>query len=158
MNMLLLNVILALIWRAALGEPGFVNISVGFLVSFFVLWFMQPLIGHSPYFRRIFQGIAFALFFLWELVKSNMRVARDVVMPGQGYRRPAFVAIPLDLQTDFQITLFANLLTLTPGTLSIDVSDDRRILYIHAMFVDDPETFRREIKRGFERRVMELMS
>ena len=67
------------------------------------------------------------------------------------------VAIPLDAETDAEITLLANLITLTPGTLSLDVSDDRRVLYIHAMYVDDVEELRRSIKDGFEKRVMELL-
>jgi multicomponent Na+:H+ antiporter subunit E len=158
MKMFLLNLILALIWRIALGEEGFGHIIMGFVISYFILWWLQPLLGRSEYFRRLPMAIMFALFFLRELVKSNMLVARDVVTPGRGYRRPAFVAVPLDVKTDFQITLLANLITLTPGTLSMDVSDDRSTLYIHAMFVDDPQAFRREIKEGFERRVLELMA
>ena len=71
--------------------------------------------------------------------------------------RPGVVAIPLDAETDAEITLLANLITLTPGTLSLDVSDDRRVLYIHAMYVDDVEELRRSIKDGFEKRVMELL-
>jgi multicomponent Na+:H+ antiporter subunit E len=55
------------------------------------------------------------------------------------------------------ITLLANLITLTPGTLSIDVSDDRKTLYVHTVNLNDPESFRKSIKEGFERRVQELM-
>jgi multicomponent Na+:H+ antiporter subunit E len=67
------------------------------------------------------------------------------------------VAIPLDVETDVEITLLANLITLTPGTLSMDISDDRKVLYVHAMYVDDPEALRAEIKNGFERRVLEML-
>jgi multicomponent Na+:H+ antiporter subunit E len=71
--------------------------------------------------------------------------------------RPGIVAIPLDLEGDAAITLLANLVTLTPGALSLDVSPDRTVLYVHTMYMDDAETFRREIKQGFERRVKELL-
>ena len=60
-------------------------------------------------------------------------------------------------RTDLEITLLANLITVTPGSFSLDVSDDRSVLYVHAMYVDDPEALRREIKDGFERRVLELL-
>ena len=63
---------------------------------------------------------------------------------------------PLDANTDGEITLLANLITLTPGTLSFDLSKDRRTLYVHAMFVDSPESVRDTIKSGFERRLLEL--
>jgi multicomponent Na+:H+ antiporter subunit E len=73
--------------------------------------------------------------------------------------RPGVVAIPLDARTDAEITLLANLITLTPGTLSLDVSSDRRMLYIHVMYIDndDLEEVRRKIKAGFERRVLEVL-
>jgi multicomponent Na+:H+ antiporter subunit E len=71
---------------------------------------------------------------------------------------PGVIAVPLDARTDAEITLLANLITLTPGTLSIDVSADRKVLYIHTMDLgDDPVRFRREIKEGFERRLLEVM-
>ena len=54
-------------------------------------------------------------------------------------------------------TFLANSITLTPGTLGLDVSEDRKTLYVHSMWVDDPDEVRREIKQGFERRVLELM-
>ena len=67
------------------------------------------------------------------------------------------MAVPLDAETDVEITLLANLITMTPGSLSIDVSDDRGVIYVHSMFIDDPEEFRRTIKDDFERRVLELL-
>ncbi len=98
---------------------------------------------------------AMLAFFLWELVLANLKMARDVLMP-LGRLRPAVVAVPLDLKTDWQITLLSILITLTPGTLSLDVSTDRKVLFIHAMHVTDAEEFRRQIKSGFERRVRRL--
>jgi multicomponent Na+:H+ antiporter subunit E len=67
------------------------------------------------------------------------------------------VAVPLDARTDAEIVLLANLITLTPGTLSLDLSDDRTVLYVHAMYLTDPDELRREIKEGFERRVLEVL-
>lgn len=111
--------------------------------------------------RRILWKLVYAVgllgYFLWELVLSNLRIARDVVRP-QRELAPAVVAIPLDLTSGAQITMLANLITLTPGTLSLDVSSDRKTLYIHAMSGRDPEAVRQGIKRGFERRIQELFS
>jgi multicomponent Na+:H+ antiporter subunit E len=107
---------------------------------------------------RLWRIVLFAGFFLWELLLANLRVAYDVLTPPL-HMRPGIVAIPLDVETDAEITLLANLITLTPGTLSLDISGDRKVLYIHAMYIDDGdiEGVRRHIKRGFERRVMEVM-
>jgi multicomponent Na+:H+ antiporter subunit E len=71
--------------------------------------------------------------------------------------RPAIIAIPLDARTDLEITLLSNLIALTPGSLGLDVSDDRSVLYVHGMFVDDPDAFCRDIKDHLERRLLELL-
>jgi multicomponent Na+:H+ antiporter subunit E len=95
-------------------------------------------------------------YFLWELVVSNVRVAIEVLSPR--YRmRPGVVGVRLDARTDLEITLLANLITLTPGTMSVDISEDRRVLYVHALYVDDRDAFERSIKDGFERRVLEVL-
>jgi multicomponent Na+:H+ antiporter subunit E len=156
MNFMLLNILLAIIWRIAVGRPGIEHLVVGFIVGYLILWWLRPLIGPSAYFRKLPLAISFIAFFIWELVKSNLRVAWDVVTPS-AYRQPAIIAVPLDAKTDEEITLLAVLITLTPGSLSIDVSQDKRVLYVHGMFVDDADAYRREIKEGFERRVMELL-
>jgi multicomponent Na+:H+ antiporter subunit E len=151
-----LNIFLALVWAASTGSIDLPNLAVGFVFAYLVLWLARPALGETRYFRKLPQAFAFAAFFVWELILSNLRVAADVLSP-RPRRRPGVVAVPLDATEDAEITLLANLVTLTPGTLSLDVSEDRRTLYVHGMFVDDPEVFRREIKEGFERRVLELL-
>jgi len=156
MNALLLNIILAITWAAVTGTFTAGNLVAGFGLSFLVILVTRQIIGVPSYGHRMAQAIGLAAFFCWELIKANLRVAYDVLTPG--YRiRPGVVAIPLDVKTDAEITMLANLITLTPGTLSLDVSVDRRVLYIHAMYIDDPEALRRQIKQGFERRIIEVL-
>jgi multicomponent Na+:H+ antiporter subunit E len=95
-------------------------------------------------------------FFLRELIVSAVRVAWLVVQP-KPRLRPAIIAYPLTVTTDAQITLLANMITLTPGTLSIDVSDDRRTLYIHAIDVTDREVLIGSIAAGFETRILGVL-
>ena len=156
MTVFLLNVLLALLWAAAVGSVDPAHLVVGFVAGYAVLWLARPILGPTGYFSRLPRAVGFAAFFLWELVLSNLRVAWDVLTP-RSYRRPGVVAVPLDATDDVEITLLANLITLTPGSLSLDVSADRKVLYVHGMFVDDPESMRRELKEGFERRVLELL-
>lgn len=77
----------------------------------------------------------------------------------ESYICPGVIAVPLDARTDVEITLLANLITLTPGSVSLDLSEDKRVLYVHAMYIDggDVEAYRRAIKDGLERRVLELL-
>ena len=155
MVIFILNMLLAIAWAALLGEFSSINLVAGFLLGYFALWLMQFLMDTSEYFVKIRQIVELVLLFLWELVLANMRVAYSVLAPFNSMR-PGVVAIPLDLKTDLGITTLANMITLTPGTLSVDVSDDRKTIYVHGMHVDNLEEFRKEIKDGFERKVMEV--
>jgi len=83
-------------------------------------------------------------------------VARDVVTP-QHTARPGIIALPLDARSDFEISTLASVISLTPGTLSLDVSSDRATLYVHCMFVDDPDEMKRSIKNGLERKLLEVL-
>jgi multicomponent Na+:H+ antiporter subunit E len=104
--------------------------------------------------RRTFYVVILILVFLRELVTSSLRVAWYVLQPTL-HVHPGIIAYPLDVKTDREITALANLISLTPGTLSLDVSEDRSTLYIHAMQIagDDPRTVRDEIKNTLERHV-----
>lgn len=102
--------------------------------------------------RIVRKLIAFAKFMPWyiyEVVKSNFRVAYDIVTPKDLFS-PAIVAIPLEPMTDMQLMMVSNLMTMTPGTLTLDVSPDRKILYVHAMYASDVDGLIREFKEKFE--------
>jgi multicomponent Na+:H+ antiporter subunit E len=155
-NLFLINVFLALGFSAVLGQFSLYGLGTGFAVGFLALWATRPLYGESTYFWRVVNVSRLALFFLWELLRSNVRVLWDIVTPSH-ISSPGIVGIPLDARTDFEIMAVANLISLTPGTLSIDLSPDRRILYVHVMFLEDVEAVRREIKSGLERRILEAI-
>ena len=106
-------------------------------------------------FVKIYTVVRFFLFYVKEIILSNVRVAYDVVTP-RHRMQPGVIAIPLDTKTDFEISALANLLTMTPGTLSLDVSSDRRVLYIHVMYMDERAALEKEIKEGFEKKIMEV--
>ncbi len=103
-------------------------------------------------FVRTLQAVEFLAFFLCELVLANIRLAWSVMGP-LGRLRPGVVAVPLDIESDAAIAVLANLITLTPGTLSLDVSSDGKVLFVHAVGAQSPQALRRAIKSGFERRV-----
>ncbi|HEX2227120.1 MAG TPA: Na+/H+ antiporter subunit E [Candidatus Binatia bacterium] len=154
--MFLWNISLAFIWAAVTGRFNLSNVVVGMILGYAVLFVAQPLMGPSSYFRRIHHALAFAAFYIWQLIIANLRVASDVLTPG-ARARPGVLAIPLEASSDAEITMLANLITLTPGSVSLDVSSDRRFLYLHAMYIDDVEKYRENIKKSFERRVLEVL-
>jgi multicomponent Na+:H+ antiporter subunit E len=156
MSSLLWNLALALAWVAVTGELTAGNLALGFGIGFVVLFFTAPILGTPAYARKVIQVLNLALFFVWELILANLRVAYEVLTPGYQLR-PGVIAIPLDARTDAEIMLLTTLITLTPGSFSLDVSADRRVLYLHAMYISDPDQVRRQIKDGFERRVLEVL-
>ncbi|MHB8954304.1 MAG: Na+/H+ antiporter subunit E [Pirellulaceae bacterium] len=156
MTLFFLNIGLAVVWALAVGEVSLMNLIIGGALAYACLWLAQPAIGPSKYFYRVPRAVRFVLFFLWQVILANIRVAHEVLTP-KYHMRPGIIGIPLDAKSDLEITLLANLITLTPGSVSLDVSQDRKVLYVHSMFVVDIESFRNSIKFGFERRLLELM-
>ncbi|MEX5728685.1 multicomponent Na+:H+ antiporter subunit E [Rhodovulum iodosum] len=150
------NILLALAWVFLTGSVTLGGLLSGFVIGYGALWLIQPLTGSSQYFRRVIAWIKLVVLFLYELALSSLEVARDILTPGQT-ARPAIIEVPLDVQTDAGILLVTNLISLTPGTLSLDVSDDRKTLLVHAMFADDPEALRATLKSGMERWVIDAV-
>jgi multicomponent Na+:H+ antiporter subunit E len=153
--MLLLNVLLALAWVALTGQLTPINFVFGFIVGYLLLWLGRRVAGESDYFRKVWLIFNFAGYFAWQLVLANLRVTAEILTPRHNMR-PAVVAVPLDVTNPVAITLLANLITLTPGTLSLDVPSGENTLYVHALHVQDVDSFRLEIKTGFEQYIKEI--
>lgn len=156
MNLLVLNLCLALVWVLLTGTLTLLNLIIGFGIGYFVLLMLRNVFPRARYFRTVPYLIEFLLYFAWELLLANLRVAIDVLTP-RHRMHPRVLALPLDVKTDAGITLLANLITLTPGSVSLDVSSDRTMMYLHVMYASDPELVRRTIKEGLERRVIRLL-
>lgn len=158
MSGILWNILLALAWAGMTEDFGPANLLIGFLMGLLVLFFARRVVGTPNYLIKVRQVVGLHLFMTWELILANLRVAYEVLTPNYNMR-PGVIAIPIDAKTDAEITLLACLITLTPGTLSLDVAADRSVLYIHVMYIDnnDLEVVRRTIKEGYERRVLEVL-
>lgn len=154
MTQFLVNMLLALAWTAVTGSFTFANIAFGFVLGAGALYLIREETGYLGYFQRAGRVVALAWLFVVELVLSAWRVAVTVLRPRMDLK-PGIFAYPLKVDRDFEITLLANLITLTPGTLSVDVSEDRRTLFVHALDCSDPDQIRRDIAEGFERKIME---
>lgn len=155
-NQFLLNILLAITWMLLSGEVTAENFIEGLIIGYLILWISKSALGGTSYFRKIPKAISFFFYFVKELIVANLKVAFDIITP-KDYMQPGIVAVPLDAETDMEITLLANLITLTPGTLSLDVSKDKKVLYIHTLYLDDTEKFRAEIKNGMEKRLLEVL-
>ena len=173
--MRLLNFLLALAWLALTGEFTLLNFLFGFAAAAAMIWLYQRVLPQEAqprpatvYGLKAIQWVSFGLYFLWALILANVRVAIDVLRP-RPQIAPAVVAVPLDGYSDAEVTLLANFITLTPGTLSLDVLDrsngsadeKQRVLYVHAMHAGETqeaiERFRDELRETLGHRVKEVM-
>ncbi len=150
----LINILLAVLWAGVTGNFTLINILFGFLLGSLALYIIREQVGTKAYFNRSYRAVSLAALFLYELVLSAIRVARVVLSPKMDLH-PGIIAYPLTVDRDFEITLLANLITLTPGTLSVDVSDDRKVLFVHCIDVPDVEAAIADIRNGFERKILE---
>ena len=156
--MLLGNLLLALAWAALQGDFSLWTLATGHVLGYLILVTLAHggVLETSPYVGRGHRVVGLALYFLYELVKANLRLALDVATPSF-HMKPGIIAVPLDVTKDSQILLLSMLINTTPGSVALDVSADRKTLYVHVMYMDSPDAAREEIKQGFERRVLDVL-
>lgn len=98
----------------------------------------------------------YAMIVLWDIMVANIQVAWIVLTKPNAKLRPAWIVVPLELREPEAITILAGTITLTPGTVSADLSDEGHSLLVHALHTEDPEAVRDEIKDRYERRLKEI--
>lgn len=154
----LLTLTLTLVWIMLVNEP-----SPGALVMGLVLGIVLPLLTHPfwpgrPRLQRPLKVIEYALVVLWDICVANVQVAKLVLFRRNDELRSRYVVIPLDLQTPEAITVLAGTITMTPGTLSAELSADGGALLVHGLDVPDPEALVAEIKSRYEARLLEIFA
>ncbi|KKX28093.1 Na+/H+ antiporter subunit E [Rhizobium sp. LC145] len=154
MTTIIVSTLFTAVWVAITGSASFHNLAFGFLLATLCLWIVRDEMGGRGYWKRFGRVLSLLVLFLKELALSAWKVAVLVVSPRMDLK-PGIFAFPLTVDRDFEITLLANLITLTPGTLSVDVSVDRKTLFVHAIDCSDIEATKRDIAEGFERKIME---
>lgn len=148
-------VLLTITWVALTGEFSLLNLAIGCVLGLIAVRFAVPARRGVHRLRPSWALLRFPFAVIGELVLSNIRVARSVLFTALDDLTPGIIAVPLELESDAEITTLANLLTLTPGTLTLDVSDDRKTIYVHVLDLSDEDEARRSIK-AFEQGVREI--
>lgn len=157
MTYALAMVLLVLLWAAITDAFTLPNIVLGAVLAGLALYLLRARAGRPRGLRKLRAWMTLFGLFLRELLLSALAVAGQVIRPRLDLK-PAVVAVPLDVQSDIGITLLANLITLTPGTLSVDVAEDRSVLYVHVLDLRDRAALVESIKTGFEARVWEALA
>jgi|SRR5690625_837095 multicomponent Na+:H+ antiporter subunit E len=152
---ILINILMALIWMLLQNSYSIVDFLVGYLIGIGILFIMRRFLLFDFYLRRVWAFIKLTIIFFRELILANIDMIRVILMPKLDIK-PGIVAIPTKLETDLEITLLAALITLTPGTLSMDFSDNSSQIFVHAIDIDSREDTIRDILDSFEKAILEV--
>lgn len=130
---------------------------VAALLPHFTQRFVGEAMGRARGWRGLGRAVPFALLVTWDIVVANLVVARLILGP-QDRLRPVYVEVPLDLEQPLAISLLASIVTMTPGTVSSDLSDDRRRLLVHVLDTRDPDALVAQIKSRYEAPLAEIFT
>ena len=152
----LLTVLLIVVWCVITNSVAPGTIVLGVILGILIPFFTYPYWPHAPRGFRPFKMVSYLFLVIWDILVANVSVAWIVLTKRNSDMRSTWVVIPLDLRTPEAITLLAGTITLTPGTVSADLSDEGHCLLVHALDADDPNAVRDEIKTRYEARLKEI--
>ncbi len=152
---ILLNLLIALVWMFLNNSWSLASLVIGYVIGIGFLFALRRFFHQGFYLRKVWAIWKLLVLFMKELILSNIAVIKHIVQPKLNIR-PGIFALETELITDWEITTLACLITLTPGTLTLEVSPDRSTLYIHAMDIEDAEALAESIKGTFEKAIMEV--
>lgn len=152
---ILLNVFIAVTWMflSVSFKPS--TFIVGYILGLLMLFMVRRSFSTRFYLDKVWAVIKLTLLFLKELTLSNFSVLMLIIKPKMPIR-PAIFAMPTVLEKDWEITLLSSLITLTPGTIVIDISDDNKTLYIHSLDFEDIDEAIQSIQNTFEKAILEV--
>ena len=154
------SITLGFAWCFVHGVINLNNFLIGMLLGpiiirpFKTFYNFDEQLSYTNTIRRIPKQIKFLSILLIEIIKASVFVAKIILRPNLDLK-PGIIAVPIRAKTDAGITAIANTITLTPGTLTIEVSDDKSTLYVHAIDLSDPKAVSESIRDDLEEYVLE---
>jgi multicomponent K+:H+ antiporter subunit E len=151
-----LTLLLVVVWQMLVNKvtPG--NLVLGLILGLIIPMITAPYWPDRPRLRSIPRIVEYVAVVIWDICVANVQVAIIILFKANANTRPAWITIPLELKTPEAITVLAGTITMTPGTVSSDLSADGRSLLVHCLDAPDPDAVRDDIKARYERRLMEI--
>ena len=154
---LILNLGIAFVWTLLQAEYSALNFLVGYVLGLAFLFVFRGQLDGRLYIYKWWSVFVLFLIFLKELIIANFIVIAQVLRPKLSIE-PGIIAYSTELKTGGQVTLLANMISLTPGTLSMEISPDNSTIFIHVFNIDDQEKIVKGIRENFEKRIMEVVN
>ncbi|GKV54857.1 Na+/H+ antiporter subunit E [Sporosarcina sp. NCCP-2222] len=154
---LLLNLFIAFLWMTLMDEDelNFTTFLTGFIVGIGIIFFMHRFFGTQFYLRRLYASIKLLFLFIWELTQSSAIVLKQILSPRLNIK-PGIFKYETELKSDVEVTMLSMLLTLTPGSVVMEVTPEGNVLYIHAMDVEQSREALLKQLRNFEKAIKEV--
>ncbi len=152
---IVVNLFISFMWMFLSEDYTFPTFLFGYIIGAALLFLLNRFFSTRFYLYPIYRIIILFLIFIRELILSNISIVKLVYSREPDFE-PGIFEMPIEVTKDWEITLLANLITLTPGTLTVAISDDKKRLFIHAMDIDDKEQSIHEIKNTFEKAILEV--
>lgn len=152
----LLTLALTLLWLLLVNGYSLGSLIFGFLLGLAIPLLTAAWWPDRPRIKNVWAAVEFMLIVLLDIVRSNITVARIVLFKPNSALRPAWICIPLDVRSPEAITILAGTITMTPGTVTSDMSQDGRMLLVHCLDAPDPDAVRDAIKSRYESRLMRI--
>lgn len=151
-----LTLLLIVTWLMLVNEFKWGSLVFGTILGVILPLFTAAYWPDRPVIRNWLAAAEFVLIVLYDIVKSNITVALIVLFRPRAGLQPAWVTVPLDLRSPEAITVLAGTITMTPGTVTADLSADGRALLIHCLDAPDPDAVRDDIKTRYEARLKRI--
>lgn len=151
---LILNIICGIIWLFLAEKPGVSTFATGFVIGFLIICLFHPVLNAHSYIRRSFGLLLFCKVFLKAFVLSNITIAKAVLFERNKDLQPHFISYPVGHLSDGELVLLSHVITLTPGTTSVQISPDRSTLVVHAFHGAHPENVIADIQEVLESAIM----
>ncbi|MHA6345748.1 Na+/H+ antiporter subunit E [Roseivivax sp. CAU 1761] len=151
-----LSILLALTYCILTNSFGVNAVVLGVLLGILIPQVSYPYWPDAPRHINPWKMFLYSLVVIWDIFVANVVVAWIVLTRSNSKMRSMWVVVPLDIRTPEAITILAGTITLTPGTVSADLSSEGHSLLVHALDADSPEAVRDDIKRRYERRLKEI--
>jgi multicomponent K+:H+ antiporter subunit E len=152
----LISVVLAVVWLLLVNTVTLNAVVFGAILGLLIPLLTRPYWPEVPRLRSPRMIVEYGLIVLWDIVIANIEVARIILFMPKDKMRPGWITIPLDVRSPEAITVLAGTITMTPGTVSSDLSACGRALLVHCLHAPDPDAMRDQIKSRYERRLMEI--
>lgn len=153
-----LTLTLAIVWVLLQNQVTAGMVVFGIILGIIIPWITSIWWPEAPTAFRLGKMVSYSMVVIWDIIVANLEVAWIVLTVPNSKLKPAWIVVPLDVKQPEAITILAGTITLTPGTVSADLSTEGHSLLVHVLHTEDPDGVRDEIKERYERRLLEIFA